>query len=197
MRIIAGEFKGRVIDSPSERTTRPTTDRVRESIFSSVYSRLPDLTDVIVLDAFAGSGALGIEALSRGAASCLFVDSSHRACTLVRENLRRAGFAQRGQVVAAHVGRWRPAAGRSFSLVLADPPYDDAAAWSAIEYSVADALTEDAVLVVEHSARREPPAALMGRPLWRDRRQGDGAVALYRWPGAVGVVSGVDSEASV
>ena len=73
MRIIAGEFGGRVIDSPSERTTRPTTDRVRESIFSSVYSRLPDLTDVIVLDAFAGSGALGIEALSRGAASCTFV----------------------------------------------------------------------------------------------------------------------------
>ena len=90
MRIIAGEFGGRVIDSPSERTTRPTTDRVRESIFSSVYSRLPDLTDVIVLDAFAGSGALGIEALSRGAASCTFVERDRAARAVLEKNLSSA-----------------------------------------------------------------------------------------------------------
>ena len=99
MRIIAGEFGGRVIDSPSERTTRPTTDRVRESIFSSVYSRLPDLADVIVLDAFAGSGALGIEALSRGAKSALFVDKRADAVKLVRENLALCHLEENAQVI--------------------------------------------------------------------------------------------------
>lgn len=104
MRIIAGEFGGRVIDSPSERTTRPTTDRVRESIFSSVYSRLPDLADVIVLDAFAGSGALGIEALSRGAASCTFVECDRAARAVLEKNLSTLGLkAPRVRVIAGDV----------------------------------------------------------------------------------------------
>lgn len=133
MRIIAGEFGGRVIDSPSERTTRPTTDRVRESIFSSVYSRLPDLTDVIVLDAFAGSGALGIEALSRGAASCTFVERDRAARAVLEKNLSTLGLkAPRVRVIAGDVFE---AAERHalvplarFSLVLLDPPYAEQAA---------------------------------------------------------------------
>ena len=101
MRIVAGEFKSRIIESPSEKTTRPTTDRVRESVFSSVYSRLPELADVDVLDAFAGSGALGIEALSRGARSCTLVEHDRAARQVLEKNLASLGLkAPRVHVIA-------------------------------------------------------------------------------------------------
>ena len=178
MRVIAGSARGVLLRTPSGRETRPTSARLRESLFAMLEAADTDLASVV--DLYAGSGALGIEALSRGAGRCLFVDSSRRACTVVRENLRRAGFAQRGQVVAARVGRWRPAAGRSFSLVLADPAYADAAAWADIDRSIGGALAANAVIAVEHAARAEAPLALAGCARWRDRRHGDGAVAAYR-----------------
>lgn len=126
MRIIAGEFKGRIIESPSERTTRPTTDRVRESIFSSIYSRLPELAGVNVLDAFAGSGALGIEALSRGAHGCTFIERDRAARDVLERNLASLFLkAPRVRVVAtdsfdvaAQLASHDP-----FGLVLLDPPY--------------------------------------------------------------------------
>jgi 16S rRNA (guanine(966)-N(2))-methyltransferase RsmD len=133
-----------------------------------------------VLDLYAGSGALGIEALSRGAERCLFVDANRRACDVVRDNLRRAGFEDRGAVVAARVGRWHPRDGEVYSLVLADPPYDDAAAWADIEHTLSGALDAGATLAIEHAARTEPPDRLAGCPRWRTRRQGDGAIAAYR-----------------
>ena len=178
LRVIAGSARGVQLQTPRGSATRPTSARLRESLFGMLEAADADLSSV--LDLYAGSGALGIEALSRGAGRCLFVDSSRRACTVVRENLRRAGFAQRGQVVAARVGRWRPAAGRSFSLVLADPPYADAAAWADIDRSIGGALAANAVIAVEHAARAEAPLALAGCARWRDRRHGDGAVAAYR-----------------
>lgn len=102
MRIIAGEFKGRIIESPNEKTTRPTTDRVRESIFSSIYSRLPELAAVDVLDAFAGSGALGIEALSRGARSCTFIERDRAARDVLERNLASLSLkAPRVRVIVA------------------------------------------------------------------------------------------------
>lgn len=126
MRIIAGEFKGRIIESPSEKTTRPTTDRVRESIFSSIYSRLPELADVTVLDAFAGSGALGIEALSRGAHGCIFIERDRAAREVLERNLASLPLkAPRVRVIAADsfdVAAELAFAG-SFGLVLLDPPY--------------------------------------------------------------------------
>lgn len=179
LRIIAGSARGVLLRSPAGRQIRPTSARLRESLFSMLDAAETDLASVV--DLYAGSGALGIEALSRGAGSCLFVDSSSNACNIVRENLQRAGFAERGQVVAARVGRWRPAAGRSFSLVLADPPYDDASAWADIDHSIGGALAADAVIAVEHAARTDAPLELAGCTRWRDRRQGDGAVAAYRY----------------
>ena len=92
MRVVAGEFGGRVIDSPSEKTTRPTTDRVRESMFSSIYSRLADLSGTRVLDAFAGSGALGIEALSRGAQRAVFFERDANARKVLEGNLSSLGL---------------------------------------------------------------------------------------------------------
>ncbi len=178
MRVIAGSARGRELRLPPGRTTRPTSDRLRESLFGILDAAEVEMTET--LDLYAGSGALGIEALSRGATRCIFVEEDARACATARENLRRAGLAGRGLVLRGRVGRWRASADRRCTLVLADPPYDDAAAWGSIERSLAGALADGAVLAVEHAARQEPPATLAGLPLWRDRRQGDGAVALYR-----------------
>ena len=178
MRVIAGTARGRELRVPPGRGTRPTSDRLRESLFAMLDAAAVDMSET--LDLYAGSGALGIEALSRGAGHCTFIEQDARACLTARGNLRRVGLEGRGRVVRGRVGRWRAGPNRSVTLVLADPPYDDAAAWGAIERTLAGALLEGALLAVEHAARHEPPAMLAGLPLWRDRRQGDGAVALYR-----------------
>ena len=127
MRIIAGELRGRTVASPNASTTRPTTDRVREALFSSLYSRAGELSGMRVLDAFAGSGALGIEALSRGAARCSFFEKDASACKVLRANLRKLGLGpERACVhqadVLASPGATLAAEG-PFDIVLLDPPY--------------------------------------------------------------------------
>lgn len=178
MRVIAGTARGIELRAPRGRGTRPTAGRLREALFSMLEAADVDFTDT--LDLYAGSGALGIEALSRGAARCTFVESDSRACETLRANLERTGLADRGRVVRGQVQRWRASGERAHTLVLADPPYHDATSWAAIERAVTGALTDAATIVVEHAAREVPPASLAGRSLWRDRRQGEGAVAVYR-----------------
>lgn len=156
---------------------------MREALFSMLDAARIDLSDV--LDLYAGSGALGIEALSRGDGHATFVESDRRAAEVIRENLRRVRFEDRGTVIVAKVGRWAPPEGARFTLVLADPPYergtyDGGGAWGAIETTVRGSLAEDAAVVVEHDARQVPPTDLAGLALWRDRRHGAGAVAIYR-----------------
>ncbi len=178
MRVTAGSARGIQLRSPRGRGTRPTAGRLREALFSMLLAA--DVDFAAVLDLYAGSGALGIEALSRGAERATFVEGDARACATIRDNLARAGFAGQGRVVRAQVGRWAGAADGPYTLVLADPPYDDPASWGAVERTLAGALAAHATVVVEHAARSAPPAALAGRALWRDRRQGEGAVAIYR-----------------
>ena len=127
MRIIAGDLRGRTVVSPDASTTRPTTDRVREALFSSLYSRVGELEGLRVLDAFAGSGALGIEALSRGSARCSFFEKDASACKVLQANLRKLGLGpERACVhqadVLASPGSALAAEG-PFSVVLLDPPY--------------------------------------------------------------------------
>ena len=105
MRIIAGRFKGKSIDAPKGLGTRPTSDRVRESIFNMLFS-LQATEGSAVLDLYAGCGALGIEALSRGAASCVFVEQHRRAVSCIETNLELTGFADRGTVVQADAVTW-------------------------------------------------------------------------------------------
>jgi 16S rRNA (guanine(966)-N(2))-methyltransferase RsmD len=178
IRVIAGSAKGLSLRQPRGRGTRPTSGRLREALFSMLEAADTDFDEV--LDLYAGTGALGIEALSRGTGRCTFVESDPRACAVLRENLALTGFGERATVVQAQVGRWRPPRGATYTLVTADPPYDDAAAWPAVAETVDGMLAEHAVVAVEHSARVEAPETLAGLARWRDRRQGDGAVALYR-----------------
>lgn len=176
--MIAGSARGIELRSPKSGRTRPTTGRLRESLFSMLEAAGVDFD--VVLDLYAGSGALGIEALSRSDGTATFVESDARAAAVIRENLQRVAMQDRGRVTVGRVGRWQPQPGVRYTLVLADPPYDDVEPWAAVESTVRAALAQDATVVVEHDARRAPPAELAGLPLWRDRRQGAGAVAVYR-----------------
>lgn len=121
MRIIAGAWRGRPLDAPPGEATRPTADRVRETLFSMLISRLGSFEELAVADLFAGSGALGLEALSRGAARATFVERDSAAVTAIRRNAERLGANERVQVLggsALALPRSEP-----FDLILADPPY--------------------------------------------------------------------------
>lgn len=121
MRIIAGEWRGRPIDAPPGAGTRPTADRVRETLFSMLTSRLGSFEGLRVADLFAGSGALGLEALSRGGAHATFVDHNPKAIAIIRSNAAKLGAGERAQILARSALTLPPA--QPFDLVFADPPY--------------------------------------------------------------------------
>ncbi len=174
MRIIAGRWRGRRIAAPPGRDTRPTTDRVREAWMSALQPTLPDAN---VLDLFAGSGALGLEALSRGAAHATFVERSGAALRALRANVERLGAAAQATVVRADALAYvRALEPRAFDVALADPPYGrgyaQALARTFGERPFADALW------IEHGADDVPPAL----PGARTRRYGDTALTSIPAP---------------
>jgi 16S rRNA (guanine966-N2)-methyltransferase len=174
VRISGGSARGKTLSvAPG---TRPTTDRVRQAILNVLA---PLVAGGSGLDLYAGSGALGIEALSRGLIEhCVFVDFRNNACRSIRANLEAAQFSDNASVVCADAGT---AVGRVrglLSLVFADPPYADDRALEPVD-SLADKLEPNAIIVLEHSGRREPPAELGGLPALRSKRYGDSAVTFY------------------
>ena len=176
MRITGGHFSGRRLTVPGG-AVRPTADRVRESLFA----RLGDLTGKRVLDLFAGSGALGFEALSRGAASVVFVDRSHAVLAAVRRNAEALGVAGAVELRRGEVGSvLRRLAGTSpFHLAFLDPPYaSDRLATALRELAAAALLTADAVVVAE-SDRRHPPGTIEGLVAIDERRYGDTLITWF------------------
>ena len=149
MRIIAGTHRGHRIAAPKGRDTRPTSDRVRENAFNLIGP----VDDADVLDLFAGSGALGLEALSRGAASATFVESDRDACRTINANLDKLEL--RGAVLCQDVLRAVAGDRRTYDLVLCDPPYDYDRA--RLEPQLARLVAEDGLLVYESSSRGRPP----------------------------------------
>jgi 16S rRNA (guanine966-N2)-methyltransferase len=179
-RVIAGSAKGIRLAAPGE-GTRPLTDRVKQTLFGILE---PDLDGAHVLDLFAGSGAAGIEALSRGAAAATFVERDPKAAGVIEANLRRTDLTGAATVVRATAERFlaRPAGG-PFDLVFLDPPYDDRAALlAALErLGASDApLTEDARVVAKHFWRDAPPATAGLLASERERRFGETALTFYR-----------------
>ena len=132
MRIIAGEWRGRKLVAPSGELTRPTADRTRETLFSMLTSRLGSFEGLSVLDLFAGSGALGLEALSRGAASCLFVEQESPAIKAIRSNIDALDARTRSTVQQASVMSLGPAK-KPHDVILLDPPYDTGAGQVALD----------------------------------------------------------------
>ena len=131
MRIVAGEWRGRPIVAPEGMATRPTADRVRETLFSMLASRLGSFEGLRVADLFAGSGALGFEALSRGAMFACFVEREARAIAAIRHNAERLGATDRIRVLSGSALALTPA--DPFDLIFADPPYDDSAGSAAVK----------------------------------------------------------------
>lgn len=169
MRVIAGTARGRPLVVPRGTATRPITDRVKETLFGILGERV---IDARVLDLYAGSGAVGIEALSRGATSCDFVEHDRRAVVAIRENLERAGVAERASVHAVDVLRHlERAAGDRFGLVFLDPPYEEHAILAPLERLVRH-LEPGAVVVVKHHWRTPIPDS-GGLVQWRERRFGE------------------------
>jgi 16S rRNA (guanine966-N2)-methyltransferase len=178
VRIIAGTHRGRRISAPKGAHTRPTGDRVREALFDLVGP----VDGASVLDLYAGSGALGLEALSRGAAQCTFAETDAAACRMIRRNLSQLGL-DGGLVVqrdAAALVRGEVAAHRRHELVLVDPPYERWAELEAVLAPLLAAVVAPAgVVVVESAARVEPRLPL---DLVTSRRYGSARLTLFAGP---------------
>lgn len=181
-RIIAGAAGGRRINAPDGRTTRPTSDRTREALFSSVQSDLGTLDGIRVMDLYAGSGAIGLEALSRGASHALLVEADRKAAQVVRGNvstLRLPGahlIADRVERVLARGNNDAP-----YDLVVADPPYpvtEEEIAGVLADLVDHDWLAEDAIVVMERSKRSPEPTWPKGLGSDRSRKYGE-AILWY------------------
>ncbi|WP_372680369.1 16S rRNA (guanine(966)-N(2))-methyltransferase RsmD [Desulfosarcina sp.] len=171
MRVISGALKGRRLMAPAGMATRPTADRIKESVFNILAGGVQAKK---VLDLFAGTGALGIEALSRGAASAVFVDQAKAALSAIRRNLRELRLEDRSRVIQWNILRnlnCLVPERDSFDLVFMDPPYETNAISSALAgLSSCGALTTGARVVIEHSSR-EPIAQPMGGLVLIDQRR--------------------------
>lgn len=178
MRIIAGEWRGRKLTAPKGDATRPTADRTREALFSMLTSRLGSFEDLRVADFFAGSGALGLEALSRGAASAVFVDDGRKALSLIKENLKLL-HCETGRVIARDATRLPPCDTERAMLVFLDPPYGKGLGDKALMAAVkGDWLAEGALVVWEENT---PQVAPEGFTRLETRRYGDTHVTVLRF----------------
>lgn len=177
MRIIGGRFRSRVLRAPRGAHTRPTTDRVKEALFSALTSRL-ELLELRVLDLYAGTGALGLEALSRGAADVTFVEHDREALRALEHNIESLGVRAQTRVVAQPVERARLTG--PFDLIFADPPYElvHRGAFAAVWAEVASACATGSTLVLEHSSRDAAPE-LANRSIAAHRAYGDTAITIY------------------
>jgi len=184
-RVIAGTAKGRQL-LPAGPGTRPLGDRLKEALFAILE---PELRDRAFLDLFAGSGAAGIEALSRGASTAVFVERDAGAARILAANLAATGFADRASVVRADaiewLGRQGPLEG-PFAVVFADPPYPEPSLLSStlrrIETQArARLLAGDGVVVLKHATKADVPAATALLTSVRERRFGETMLTFYRW----------------
>lgn len=176
MRIIAGEWRGRPLIAPKGDTTRPTADRTREALFSMLSSRLGDFEGLAVADLFAGSGALGLEALSRGAASCLFVEQDRAALDALRANVAKLGT--RADIRAQSVLALGPAAS-PLDLILMDPPYGTGAGSVALDKLARLGWVGPATWVSIETARDES-VDVAGFAIDADRVHGKARLTLLR-----------------
>jgi 16S rRNA (guanine966-N2)-methyltransferase len=180
MRIVAGSHRGRRLEAPADQRIRPTSDRIRESLFNILDHSLGGFAGKHVLDGFAGTGALGFEALSRGAASALFVDKDRDALALARRNAAALDLMGRADFRLADLTR-PPQSGRQFDLILLDPPYGQGLAGDALSaLAAAGWLATGAVAVIE-ADRAQPDAIPEGFALLDSRDYGRTRIVLARF----------------
>jgi 16S rRNA (guanine966-N2)-methyltransferase len=180
MRIIAGEFRGRVLKSPPDLKTRPTSDRLRETLFNIIAPHIDEETRF--LDLCAGTGAIGIEALSRGAAFVTFVDKSKRSCALIEENLEILSIPDESTELfnleaETFTGREHT---KTWNIAYYDPPYDADYSLVMHEFGAnATLLAEDGLLIVEHHSKKTLPDLTGSIRRWRIVKQGESNLSFY------------------
>jgi 16S rRNA (guanine966-N2)-methyltransferase len=178
MRIISGQWRGRKLVAPKGDATRPTADRMRETLFSMLTSRLGDFDGLQVADLFAGSGALGLEALSRGAASCLFVEQDRAAIDAIRANITALGAQTSARVESGSATQLR-AASQPLDLILVDPPYRSGAGEVALDRLLRLGWIGPQTWISLETAFNED-IAIKGLVCESERRVGKGKLSLLR-----------------
>lgn len=182
LRVIGGEKKRCLLQAPRGDAARPTTDRVKESVFAIISDDLPD---AYVLDLFAGSGSLAIEALSRGATQAILVDHHPLALTCIRQNLEKTGLVAKTRVLGMSVTqalRLLAKEGKVFDLVFMDPPYDKGLVATTLQELVKRGLVRcGALVVVEHIFKEEVPTTIANLPCIREETYGDTIVTFLRY----------------
>lgn len=180
MRVISGVYGGRVLKSPPDNRTRPTSDRLRETLFNVIAPRLDE--DTRFLDLCAGTGAIGIEAVSRGVAFVTFVDRSKKACALIEENLDKLGVPESATNVLAleaenFCGREHE---NGWDVAFFDPPYDSDYSLVLHEFGYnRTLLNDDGLLVVEHHTKKQVPDEVGSIRRWRVLKQGETSLSFY------------------
>ena len=178
MRVISGKAKGVVLKTPEGMQTRPTADRVKEALFSILQFDLPGTK---VLDLFGGTGQLGIEAISRGAKSAVFVDAGDAPCKLIKENLRRAKMEQECRVVRADYLQFLSQCRETFDIIFLDPPYAEVFLENAIKkISEIDILQSGGIIVSERPVEKPLNLEIDGFSRSKDYKYGKTLVTLYR-----------------
>jgi 16S rRNA (guanine966-N2)-methyltransferase len=179
MRIISGISRGRKLVTPRNQSLRPTSDRVKESIFNILQEKM---AGGLVLDLFAGTGNLGIEALSRGAKKAIFVEKERQALRLIRRNLTQFGLEERSEILPRDVNRAigiLKQRGECFDLILMDPPYERGLIRKTLmELNSKQIYHKGSILVIEHNRREPLPQILDGWNLIRQRRMGDTVISF-------------------
>ncbi len=178
MRVITGKARGVNLKTPEGLTTRPTTDRVKEALFSIINFDIPNAR---VLDLFGGTGQLGIEALSRGARSAVFVDAGEPACKLIKENLRRTKLADQASVIRADYLDYLKRCKEQFDIIFLDPPYAEVFLENSIKsITEIDILQSGGIIVCERPLGKELPWEYTGYTRSKDYKYGQTLITLYR-----------------
>lgn len=183
MRIVGGEFRGRTLISPKSADTRPTSDRTRESLFNILVNRL-DFEDLRVLDLFAGTGALGIEALSRGADNCVFVENASSPYTVIRQNIENLNLHERTKLLKLDATKLGANRGGGFDLVFLDPPYSKSLGEKSVESLVENNWLNGGATLVLEEATSSAPATLAGFTLEDQRKFGDTMIGIFKYTSA-------------
>ena len=178
MRVITGKARGVQLKTPEGLQTRPTSDRVKEALFSIIQFDIPGTR---VLDLFGGTGQLGIEALSRGAKSAVFVDAGEKACALIRENLRRCRMEGEGRVVRSDYLEFLFRCRETFDIVFLDPPYAEVFLENSLnKLRVIDILESGAIIVAERPVDKPLFVEIPGFTRSKDYKYGNTLLTLYR-----------------
>ena len=178
MRVITGTARGRRLKEPVGLETRPTADRVKEAIFSSIQFEVEGRK---VLDLFGGTGQMGIEALSRGAAHCTFVDLQKQAVGIIRENVNSTGFADQSTVIQGDALAFLSRCREKFDLIFLDPPYDSGLLEKAMELiATIDIVSENGIIVCENGSNSVWPVVEEPYRMQKEYRYGKIRTALYR-----------------